>query len=118
MISSPETLYREALPRLAGLAREGVPGGAEVLGVHLEGPFVSPERKGAHPTGCIAPADADLLAELLGLGPVRMLTLAPELEGAAGSRKQPSGAGSLSPPATRTPRSRSPTRPLKGRSRA
>lgn len=44
-------------------------------------------------TGCIAPADADLLAELLGLGTLRMLTLAPELEGAAGLAKATLGCG-------------------------
>jgi N-acetylglucosamine-6-phosphate deacetylase len=82
-ISSPKTLYRETLPKLADLAREGVPGGAEILGVHLEGPFICPERKGVHPAEYIIPADAGLLDELLDLGPIRMITLAPEIEGAA-----------------------------------
>src|SRR5918992_1211104 len=82
LISSPPKLYREALPELANLSREGVPGGAEVLGVHLEGPFVNAEKKGAHPTEHVVPPDEGLLNELLDLGPVRMLTLAPELEGA------------------------------------
>ncbi len=83
LISSPLTLYREALPMLAGLTREGVPAGAKSLGVHLEGPFIDADKKGAHPADCVVPADANLLDELLDLGPVRMLTLAPELEGAA-----------------------------------
>jgi N-acetylglucosamine-6-phosphate deacetylase len=83
LISSPPTLYREALPMLAGLTREGVPDGAKSLGVHLEGPFIDADKKGAHPADCVVPADANLLDELLDLGPVRMLTLAPELEGAA-----------------------------------
>ena len=83
LISSPETLYHEALPRLVDLAREGAPGGAEVLGAHLEGPFINAEKRGAHPADCISPADSGLLKKLLDLGPVRMLTLAPELEGAA-----------------------------------
>lgn len=83
LISSPPMLYREALPTLARLAREGVPGVAEVLGVHLEGPFINADKKGAHPADHIVPADVNLLDELLDLGPVRILTLAPELEGAA-----------------------------------
>jgi N-acetylglucosamine-6-phosphate deacetylase len=82
LISSPTSLYREALPMLALLAREGVPDGAEVLGLHLEGPFINVDRKGAHPAAHVVPADVGLLGELLELGPVRMLTLAPELEGA------------------------------------
>ena len=81
LISSPKRLYHETLPRLVDLPRRGVPGGA-VLGVHLEGPFINPERKGSHPEGCIVPPDTGFLNELLDLGPVRMLTLAPELEGA------------------------------------
>lgn len=83
LISAPRDLYRETLPKLADLAREGVPDGAEVLGVHLEGPFINPERRGAHPAAHIVSADPSLLDELLDLGPVRMLTLAPELEGAS-----------------------------------
>ena len=84
VISSPQSLYRETLPALAGLIDSGIPGGAEPLGVHLEGPFVNPRRLGAHPAACVSPPDPGLLDELLDLGPVRMLTFAPELEGAAG----------------------------------
>jgi len=83
LISSPRALYSEALPLLAELTQKGVPSGAEVLGVHLGGPFINAERKGAHPAEHIVRPDVDLLNELLDLGPVRMLTLAPELEGAS-----------------------------------
>jgi N-acetylglucosamine-6-phosphate deacetylase len=83
LISSPAPLYREALPTLAVLSRKGVPDGAEVLGTHLEGPFISAARKGAHPAEYIVPPDVSLLDELLNLGEVRMLTIAPELRGAA-----------------------------------
>jgi N-acetylglucosamine-6-phosphate deacetylase len=83
LISSPLTLYRETLPILARLAREGMPGGAEALGVHLEGPFINVVMKGAHLAEHVVSPEVSLLHELLNLGPVRMLTLAPELEGAA-----------------------------------
>jgi N-acetylglucosamine-6-phosphate deacetylase len=83
LISSPLTLYRETLPILARLAREGMPGGAELLGVHLEGPFINVDKKGAHPAEHVVSPEVGLLHELLDLGPVRMLTLALELEGAA-----------------------------------
>ncbi|MGI9047970.1 MAG: N-acetylglucosamine-6-phosphate deacetylase [Rubrobacteraceae bacterium] len=82
VISSPEDLYLEALPKLAS-ATGGPPStGAEVLGIHLEGPFISVEKKGAHDAAYIVPPDMALLGRLLDLGTVRMLTLAPELEGA------------------------------------
>ncbi|HKH75440.1 MAG TPA: N-acetylglucosamine-6-phosphate deacetylase [Rubrobacteraceae bacterium] len=81
VISSPRSLYRETLPTLADVMKSGVPG-AEPLGVHLEGPFVNAKRRGAHPEAHISPPDDALLNELLGLAPVRLLTLAPELEGA------------------------------------
>ena len=83
VISSPIALYRETLPLLANLVREiTITDGAEVLGIHLEGPFISVRKKGAHPAKNVVPPDASLLNELIDLGPIRMLTLAPELEGA------------------------------------
>ena len=93
LISSPLVLYREALPILSDLACEGALDGAEVLGVHLEGPFIDAEKKGAHPADHVVPTDLNLLDELLDLGPVRMLTLAPELEGAAELAKTAAGRG-------------------------
>jgi N-acetylglucosamine-6-phosphate deacetylase len=50
--------------------------------VHLEGPFLSPQRLGAHPAAHRRDPDVALLRELLGAGPVAMVTLAPELPGA------------------------------------
>ncbi len=78
IISSPEALYEEVLPELAAAPSSG----AQVLGVHLEGPFINLEKRGAHAAAHVVPPDPNLLGRLLDLGPVRMLTLAPELEGA------------------------------------
>jgi N-acetylglucosamine-6-phosphate deacetylase len=79
VISSPESLYGETLPAFADEA--GAASGAEVLGVHLEGPFISLEKRGAHAASHVVAPDPELLGRLLDLGPVRMVTLAPELEG-------------------------------------
>jgi N-acetylglucosamine-6-phosphate deacetylase len=57
-------------------------GGAEIIGIHIEGPFLSPRRAGTHPPERLLAPDPGLLASLVAAGPVRMLTLAPELDGA------------------------------------
>jgi N-acetylglucosamine-6-phosphate deacetylase len=57
--------------------------GARVLGVHLEGPFVAPERLGIHPSSAQREPDVELLERLVSAGPVRLVTLAPERPGAA-----------------------------------
>jgi N-acetylglucosamine-6-phosphate deacetylase len=52
------------------------------LGAHLEGPFLSPERLGAHTRSARRDPDRALLERLLAAGPVQLVTLAPELAGA------------------------------------
>jgi N-acetylglucosamine-6-phosphate deacetylase len=68
---------------LAALGNVPVDGDrARILGVHLEGPFLSEKRLGIHPPNARRDPDLALLERLLGSGPVRMMTLAPELPGA------------------------------------
>jgi N-acetylglucosamine-6-phosphate deacetylase len=55
--------------------------GAAILGMHLEGPFISPRRLGAHPPLNLAPA-GDALERVLALRSLKLITLAPELDGA------------------------------------
>jgi N-acetylglucosamine-6-phosphate deacetylase len=57
---------------------------AEILGIHFEGPFISPARRGVHPAKWIVPPSREFLAQLLGeaRGTAQILTLAPELPGA------------------------------------
>lgn len=56
--------------------------GPRVLGAHLEGPFLSPERPGMHPLEHMRAPDVVLLDRLLDAGHVTEMTLAPELPGA------------------------------------
>jgi N-acetylglucosamine-6-phosphate deacetylase len=56
--------------------------GPRILGVHLEGPFLSPARLGTHGLRARRDPDVALLDRLLEAGPVRLMTLAPELPGA------------------------------------
>jgi N-acetylglucosamine-6-phosphate deacetylase len=59
-------------------------GGPRILGVHLEGPFLAASRLGTHPPAGRRDPDVALLERLLAAGPVRMMTLAPELPDALG----------------------------------
>jgi N-acetylglucosamine-6-phosphate deacetylase len=58
---------------------------AEILGIHLEGPFISKERRGVHPSEWIQLPSADTLNRFLkaAAGNARILTIAPEVLGAA-----------------------------------
>lgn len=65
---------------LASLAE--VPPLPQLIGVHLEGPFLSPRRLGTHPAAARRDPDAALLERLLAAAPISQVTLAPELPGA------------------------------------
>jgi N-acetylglucosamine-6-phosphate deacetylase len=58
---------------------------AEVLGIHLEGPFISKQRRGVHPAQWIQLPSAETLGRFLkaAAGNARILTIAPEVLGAA-----------------------------------
>lgn len=58
----------------------GVPTRSSIAGIHLEGPFLG-GKPGAHPRDLLLPIDLDWLLSLP--ASVRIVTLAPELEGAA-----------------------------------
>jgi N-acetylglucosamine-6-phosphate deacetylase len=76
-ISAPE---EQLVAALNGLPIDT--GGPRILGAHLEGPFIAKTRLGIHPAAARRDPDAALLGRLLAAGPVRLITLAPELEGA------------------------------------
>jgi N-acetylglucosamine-6-phosphate deacetylase len=79
IVTSPPGAYA---PALANLRRAAVPGGARVLGVHLEGPFLSPKYPGAHDPALLRLPSREEAAAWLEAGDVRYVTLAPELPGA------------------------------------
>ena len=56
--------------------------GPRIIGMHLEGPFLSPIRAGAHDTAAMIDPDPEAVEGLLAAGPVTMVTLAPERPGA------------------------------------
>lgn len=91
------TLATASLDTLTTRVRELLPLVAEgrLAGIHLEGPWLSPERRGAHNIDQLRhplPADIDALLEAAG-GALRMVTIAPELPGARAAIDQLVGAG-------------------------
>jgi len=76
------TAESDFYPRLfaAFAAARGAPG-AHALGLHLEGPFLSPARKGAHRQNLIERADLGLFDLFLQSDAVRLVTVAPERPG-------------------------------------
>ena len=82
-VSSDEEAYYEPL-RAADVARSaGATAGLPlVIGVHLEGPFLSPDWPGAHVPEHLRLPDLALAERLLGTGTVTTVTLASELPGA------------------------------------
>ena len=80
LISSPTDITTRALR--AAAEAEAADGPVRLLGVHLEGPFLSPRWPGAHSPDHLREPDPALLAQLLAAGPVTALTIAPELPGA------------------------------------
>jgi N-acetylglucosamine-6-phosphate deacetylase len=81
-ITSPLGDYAGALEVAAAAAGPDLAGaGARVLGVHLEGPYLSPRWPGAHDPEQLRTPDVEEALALCAAGPVRMMTLAPELDG-------------------------------------
>ena len=81
-ITAPPGVLTAGLRAAAALI-PALPAGARVLGVHVEGPFISPRWKGAHNEAWITEPSAGAVAELLdaGRGVLRLVTLAPERPG-------------------------------------
>jgi N-acetylglucosamine-6-phosphate deacetylase len=82
LITSPESVVTAALGVSAKVYAAGSPDGARLMGAHLEGPFLSPEKAGTHPLDQLRAPDLALLSRLVEAGPVVGVTLAPELPGA------------------------------------
>lgn len=83
VITAPAGTIERALDAVASLGPAPA-GAASILGLHLEGPALSFERRGTHPGSALrSPAELDPDAWLDRAGaPVRIVTLAPELPGA------------------------------------
>lgn len=98
VVTSPKEIYHRVLKKIK--KRRGNKQGASILGIHVEGPFINVEKKGAHPPqyikhfdeviilyiiinflDCIPFQGFETVNEIYGtLDNVKIMTLAPELE--------------------------------------
>ena len=85
IITSAAEVYEHNLPIMAA-AMDSEEFRGRLLGIHIEGPFISAEAgaRGAHPPERTRKPDVDFLDKLIDLakGKVRLLTISAELEGA------------------------------------
>ena len=78
-ITAPADDLRRAVSGIGHAVANPRPGTARVLGLHLEGPFINPAALGAQPPYAIPP-DLALAAELCASAPMRVATIAPEMD--------------------------------------
>jgi N-acetylglucosamine-6-phosphate deacetylase len=96
VVTSPRELYKRNLPLIAeAISRPELKG--RVLGMHIEGPFISSAdgARGAHNANWVRRPNMNLLDEIIAWadGKVRLLTIAAELDGAAELARHAVGKG-------------------------
>jgi N-acetylglucosamine-6-phosphate deacetylase len=79
-MTAPQEDLDMAFSAMAPLCAQRVPNAARVLGVHLEGPYISEARLGAQPPFA-RPASFEEIHRLHAMAPIRLITLAPEVGG-------------------------------------
>ena len=82
-VSAPPEILGGTLDRLSPLLQESYEG-AKPIGIHLEGPFISGLKRGTHRADNVRLPDQSLLSDWIkrASGTLRLLTMAPELDGA------------------------------------
>ncbi len=81
-LTAPTADLAHALQGVRQAMDSPAPGAAHVLGVHLEGPYISPKKLGAQPD-FVRNGSAQEIEDLHAIAPIRVITLAPELPGHA-----------------------------------
>lgn len=81
VVSAPCNTMFANLSALVGMINAGV-SGADPVGIHIEGPFISPRKHGTQSPADIKPIDLGLCRELIaiGNGKIKKMTFAPELD--------------------------------------
>ena len=99
-VTAPVDLTLAALERLADAIEAGGDSGdgelrARPVGIHLEGPFISHARRGVHPLENLLPPTLDMFERFweASRGHIKIITIAPELEGARAVIAEATGRG-------------------------
>lgn len=79
LITAPKTDLMVALSNLEEIMLHPRPNECRLFGIHLEGPFLNPDFRGAHPAQHMLPLNADTIQGLASPH-LKMITLAPELD--------------------------------------
>jgi N-acetylglucosamine-6-phosphate deacetylase len=82
-VTMPMDATLKSLAAMAGLIGRDIDG-ARPLGIHIEGPFLSPHKKGAHPARLLLTPSVELFDRMwqAAEGKIRLMTIAPELPNA------------------------------------
>ena len=79
-MTAPMVDLVHAMSALTGICQQRAKGGARILGVHLEGPYINDARLGAQPAFA-RPVASEELTVLNQLAPIKLITMAPEVPG-------------------------------------
>jgi len=79
-MTAPLSDLEQAFAGVAHATAKRSRGAARVLGVHLEGPYINPDKLGAQPSYARPVGTAEMML-LNSLAPIRLITLAPEVPG-------------------------------------
>jgi N-acetylglucosamine-6-phosphate deacetylase len=84
VVASLVSLPLDELDRAMDVVRVAMTHQQGIVGVHLEGPFLAPERRGAHDPAALAEPTPQMVADILDIvgDDLRQITIAPELPGA------------------------------------
>lgn len=82
-MTSPRKRIAAAIENIKrAMSQPPMPGAARILGAHVEGPFINPKQCGAQPAEFMRAADPNEYRPWLECGAVRLITVAPEVDGA------------------------------------
>jgi len=91
-MTAPQEDLERALAAIRDIAQQRPEGRARVLGVHLEGPYINPGKLGAQPPFA-AVATMEQVMHLNAIAPIKLITVAPEMDGHLELVKQLTDAG-------------------------